>query len=80
MHKEQALSYTEHVVQRGFYQISAREYPGEEPPILLMHGFPDNIGFAAGKSRKLEERIGQTGHSRLPNRSRHQFFGFLGEL
>jgi hypothetical protein len=44
MLKEQALSYTEHVVQRGFYQISAREYPGEEPPILLMHGFPDNMG------------------------------------
>jgi haloalkane dehalogenase len=43
MLKEQALSYTEHVVQRGFYQISAREYPGEEPPILLMHGFPDNM-------------------------------------
>jgi haloalkane dehalogenase len=43
MLKEQVLSYTEHVVQRGFYQISAREYPGEEPPILLMHGFPDNM-------------------------------------
>lgn len=43
MHKEQALSYTEHVVQRGPYHISAREYPGEEPPMLLMHGFPDNM-------------------------------------
>jgi hypothetical protein len=42
MLKEQALSYTEHVVQRGFYQISAREYPGEEPPILLMHGLQAN--------------------------------------
>jgi haloalkane dehalogenase len=43
MLKEQALSYTEHVVQRGPYHISAREYPGEDPPILLMHGFPDNL-------------------------------------
>jgi haloalkane dehalogenase len=43
MFKEQALSYTEHVVQRGPYHIYAREYPGEDPPILLMHGFPDNL-------------------------------------
>ncbi len=43
MPKEQAVSYTEHVVQRGPYHIYAREYPGEEPPIVLMHGFPDNV-------------------------------------
>jgi haloalkane dehalogenase len=43
MHKEHALSYTEHVVQRGPYHIYAREYPGEEPAIVLMHGFPDNL-------------------------------------
>ncbi len=43
MLKEQAVSYTEHVVQRGPYHIYAREYPGEEPAIVLMHGFPDNL-------------------------------------
>jgi haloalkane dehalogenase len=43
MFEEQAVSYTEHVVQRGSYHIYAREYPGEEPPIVLMHGFPDNV-------------------------------------
>src|SRR5437762_10479059 len=43
MLKEQTLSYTEHVVQRGSYHIYAREYPGEEPAIVLMHGFPDNL-------------------------------------
>jgi pimeloyl-ACP methyl ester carboxylesterase len=43
MLKEQTLSYTEHVIQRGPYRLSAREYPGEDPPILLMHGFPDNL-------------------------------------
>jgi haloalkane dehalogenase len=43
MHKEQTLSYTEHVVQRGAYHLYGREYPGEDPPILLMHGFPDNL-------------------------------------
>src|SRR5713226_9019981 len=43
MFKEQTVSYTEHVVQRGPYHIYAREYPGEEPTIVLMHGFPDNL-------------------------------------
>ncbi len=43
MRKLQTLSYTEHLVERGPYHISVREYPGEEPPIILMHGFPDNM-------------------------------------
>lgn len=43
MQKLQALSYTEHVVERGPYHLYAREYPGEEPAIVLMHGFPDNL-------------------------------------
>src|SRR5438552_8484540 len=43
MFKEQTVSYTEHVVQRGPYHLYAREYPGEEPAIVLMHGFPDNL-------------------------------------
>jgi pimeloyl-ACP methyl ester carboxylesterase len=41
--RERALSYREHFVQRGPYQIYTREYPGEEPSIVLMHGFPDNL-------------------------------------
>ncbi|GAC1299289.1 MAG: alpha/beta hydrolase [Ktedonobacteraceae bacterium] len=43
MLEKQALSYTEHLVERGPYHIYAREYPGEEPAIVLMHGFPDNL-------------------------------------
>src|SRR6266536_3172823 len=43
MLKEQTVSYTEHVVQRGPYHMYAREYPGEEPTIVLMHGFPDTL-------------------------------------
>src|SRR6266567_2761622 len=43
MQQSQTLSYTEHVVQRGPYHMYAREYPGEEPAIVLMHGFPDNL-------------------------------------
>jgi pimeloyl-ACP methyl ester carboxylesterase len=43
MRTEQTISYTEHVVQRGPHHLSVREYPGEDPPIVLMHGFPDNL-------------------------------------
>jgi haloalkane dehalogenase len=35
-------SFTEHEVPRGQYHLYAREYPGEGPPFVLMHGFPDN--------------------------------------
>ena len=38
-----AFRNTEHVVQRGPSHIYAREYPGEEPAIVLMHGFPDTL-------------------------------------
>lgn len=30
-------------VQRDQYRIYVRDYPGEEPTITLMHGFPDNL-------------------------------------
>jgi len=43
MGEKQVLSYTEHLVKRDSYHIYAREYPGEEPAIVLMHGFPDNL-------------------------------------
>ena len=35
--------YREHRVRRGPYQLYAREYPGQEPAIVLMHGFPDDL-------------------------------------
>lgn len=37
------MSFHETFVQRGQYRILVRDYPGEEPPIILMHGFPDNL-------------------------------------
>ena len=37
------MNYKEHVVQRDRHRIYAREYAGEEPVIILMHGFPDNL-------------------------------------
>jgi haloalkane dehalogenase len=41
--KEDKMEYKEHTVPRGRYRIYAREYAGEEPAIVLMHGFPDNL-------------------------------------
>src|SRR5262245_36744682 len=36
------MAYRETFVQRGRHRIYVREHPGAEPPIILMHGFPDN--------------------------------------
>jgi haloalkane dehalogenase len=38
-----SMNFTEHFVQRDQYRIHVREYAGEEPAIILVHGFPDNL-------------------------------------
>ena len=38
-----ARDYREHHVPRGPHRLYARDYPGAEPAILLLHGFPDNL-------------------------------------
>ena len=40
---EHMMVYQETFVQRNQHRIYVREYPGEEPTIILMHGFPDNL-------------------------------------
>jgi haloalkane dehalogenase len=35
--------YTEDWVPRGEHRIYFRDYPGEEPAVVLMHGLPDNL-------------------------------------
>jgi haloalkane dehalogenase len=37
------MNFLEHFVERDQHRIYVREYPGEEPTIVLMHGFPDNV-------------------------------------
>ncbi len=37
------MAYQESFVQRNEHRIFVREYPGEEPTIILMHGLPDNL-------------------------------------
>jgi haloalkane dehalogenase len=38
-----SLNFKEWFVQRNQHRIYARDYPGQEPAIILMHGFPDNL-------------------------------------
>ena len=33
----------EHLVPRGAHRLYARDHPGEEPAIVLLHGFPDDL-------------------------------------
>jgi haloalkane dehalogenase len=37
------MGFKEQFVSRGEHRIYVREYEGEEPAIVLMHGFPDNL-------------------------------------
>jgi haloalkane dehalogenase len=37
------MNFTEQFVPRGQHRIYVREYAGEQPTIILMHGFPDNL-------------------------------------
>jgi haloalkane dehalogenase len=37
------MEYKEHWVPRGRHLIYTREYGGEDPAVVLMHGFPDNV-------------------------------------
>jgi len=37
------MNFVEQPIRRDQHRIYAREYPGEEPSIILMHGFPDNL-------------------------------------
>jgi haloalkane dehalogenase len=36
-------TYQEPIVRRNGHRINVRDHPGEGNPILLMHGFPDNL-------------------------------------
>jgi hypothetical protein len=39
------MAYQETVVRRNQHRIQVRDYPGAGPPIILMHGFPDNLNL-----------------------------------
>ena len=37
------MVYQETFVRRDQHRIYVRDQPGADPPIMLMHGFPDNL-------------------------------------
>src|SRR5262249_18390343 len=37
------MAYKETFVRRDQHRIYVRDHPGADPPIILMHGFPDNV-------------------------------------
>jgi pimeloyl-ACP methyl ester carboxylesterase len=37
------VRYDEGWAARGGHRIYVCDYPGEEPAVVLMHGFPDNL-------------------------------------
>lgn len=41
-HPTPATGFTEKYVQRNGHRIYVRDYPGQEPAFVLLHGFPDN--------------------------------------
>ena len=40
---EEVMAYQETFVQRDQHRIYVRDHPGSDPPIIVMHGFPDNL-------------------------------------
>jgi pimeloyl-ACP methyl ester carboxylesterase len=47
------MPYQETVVRRDQHRIHVRDYPGTGPPIILMHGFPDNLHVRVRLLREL---------------------------
>ncbi|NTH68540.1 alpha/beta hydrolase [Agrobacterium rhizogenes] len=38
-----AVKYVEHHIMHDGHVVYAREYPGQDPAYVMMHGFPDNL-------------------------------------
>lgn len=38
-----AVAFVEHHISHDGHMIYAREYPGQDPAYVMMHGFPDNL-------------------------------------
>ena len=75
-----------HAIARGPYAIYAREYPGSEPALVLMHGFPDDLGlydrlvpFLNGRHVVLFDFLGW-GRSDKPDGYPYTFENLAGDL
>lgn len=45
------VHYEERWVRRGEHRIYARIHPGGGPPVVLLHGFPDNLRDEGARSQ-----------------------------
>ena len=75
-----------HAIARGPYEIYAREYSGSEPALVLMHGFPDDLGlydrlvpFLNGRHVVLFDFLGW-GRSDKPDGYPYTFENLAGDL
>jgi haloalkane dehalogenase len=75
-----------HSIARGPYHIHAREYPGSEPALVLMHGFPDDLGlydrlvpYLAERRLVLFDFLGW-GRSDKPDGYPYTFENLMGDL
>jgi haloalkane dehalogenase len=84
----QTAMFTEHRISRGDGSIYAREYEGEGPAFVLMHGFPDNshiwddlIPHLLAKGRRVVafDFLGFGASDKLPGAS-YSFQQQLGDL
>src|SRR5262245_39535331 len=75
-----------HAIARGPHEIYAREYPGSEPALVLMHGFPDDLGLydrlvphLGGRRVVLFDFLGW-GRSEKPDGYPYTFENLAGDL
>ena len=84
----QRTAYTERRVARGGHELYVRDYAGESPAFVLMHGFPDNLQIydevapilaAAGRRVVTFDFLGY-GKSDKPSDFLHSAYSMVGDL
>jgi haloalkane dehalogenase len=82
------IKFTEHHISRSQGNLYARDYPGDGPAFVLMHGFPDNLGIydalvpvlvARGRRVVTFDFLG-FGRSDKPGNATHTFADQLQDL
>lgn len=84
----QGTEYTERRVSRGEHELYVRDYAGESPAFVLMHGFPDNLQIydevapklAAAGRRVITFDFSGYGKSDKPAGYLHSAYSMVGDL
>src|SRR5437868_8392149 len=84
----QTTKYAERYVSRGEHKLYVRDFAGEGPAFVLMHGFPDNLQIyndltpklaAAGRRVIAFDFLGY-GKSDKPTEYHHTALSMMGDL